>query len=156
MHVGSRRFISFAHGQHHLRTYVSGSTDILGVSQFSFMSFLPRPVHPETGKQRFLKPYLPTFRMLAILTNAALLSAAQTGWKPNVGRKYTGCTVGMEPFESPVFDMTSWPPLMMFSGRTPKCLGRYSTRSAILPTSTDPTCCEMPCAMAGLIVYLAT
>jgi hypothetical protein len=29
------------------------------------------------------------------------------------------------------------------------------TRSARLPTSTEPTSCAMPCVIAGLIVYLA-
>jgi hypothetical protein len=41
------------------------------------------------------------------------------------------------------------------SGFTPKKAGDHSTRSARLPTSTEPIMLGMPCAMAGLIVYLA-
>jgi hypothetical protein len=47
------------------------------------------------------------------------------------------------------------PPLMMSSGFTPKKAGFHNTRSASLPGSTEPTRCAMPCAMAGLMVYLA-
>ena len=47
------------------------------------------------------------------------------------------------------------PPLMISAGFTPKKAGFHSTRSASLPTSTEPTSCAMPWAMAGLIVYLA-
>src|SRR5438105_1466692 len=48
------------------------------------------------------------------------------------------------------------PPLMTSSGRAPKSAGRQSTRSASLPTSTEPTSCAIPCESAGLIVYFAT
>ena len=48
------------------------------------------------------------------------------------------------------------PPLITMSGFTPKKAGFHRTRSASLPTSTEPTMWLMPCAMAGLIVYLAT
>ena len=47
------------------------------------------------------------------------------------------------------------PPLMIIEGLTPKKAGRHNTRSAHLPTSTEPTACEMPWAIAGLMVYLA-
>ena len=47
------------------------------------------------------------------------------------------------------------PPLMMRSGFTPKNAGVQSTRSASLPGSMEPMCRDTPCAMAGLIVYLA-
>ena len=39
------------------------------------------------------------------------------------------------------------PPLMTSSGLTPKNAGFHSTRSASLPTSIEPTCSAMPCAM---------
>ena len=48
------------------------------------------------------------------------------------------------------------PPLMMQSGFTPKNAGDHSTRSAILPFSTEPMSFDTPCAIAGLMVYLAT
>jgi hypothetical protein len=47
------------------------------------------------------------------------------------------------------------PPFMMRNGFTPKNAGFQTTRSASLPCSIEPTICEMPCAMAGLIVYFA-
>ena len=50
---------------------------------------------------------------------------------------------------------TIMPPLMINDGLTPKNAGFHSTRSASLPTSTEPTTEAMPWAMAGLIVYLA-
>ena len=36
-------------------------------------------------------------------------------------------------------------------GFTPKKAGLHKTKSARLPTSTEPTSCESSCAMAGLI-----
>ncbi len=45
---------------------------------------------------------------------------------------------------------------MIISGLTPKKAGDHSTRSASLPFSMEPMCFDMPCAMAGLMVYLAT
>ena len=47
------------------------------------------------------------------------------------------------------------PPSSTISGFTPNMAGFHSTRSARLPTSTEPISFDMPCAMAGLIVYLA-
>src|SRR5690348_8726571 len=46
------------------------------------------------------------------------------------------------------------PPLISRKGLTPKNAGFQSTRSASLPSSIEPTACEIPCAIAGLIVYL--
>jgi hypothetical protein len=48
------------------------------------------------------------------------------------------------------------PPFKTISGLTPKKAGFHSTRSASLPTSTDPTSWARPWAMAGFIVYFAT
>ena len=48
------------------------------------------------------------------------------------------------------------PPFSTSNGLTPKNAGFHSTRSAHLPTSTEPTSCAMPCVIAGLIVYFAT
>ena len=47
------------------------------------------------------------------------------------------------------------PPLIINEGLIPKKAGFHSTRSAILPTSTEPTSRAIPWAIAGLIVYLA-
>ena len=48
------------------------------------------------------------------------------------------------------------PPLMMTAGFAPKNAGFHSTMSASFPTAIDPTSCEMPWVMAGLMVYFAT
>ena len=48
------------------------------------------------------------------------------------------------------------PPFSTTWGRTPKNRGSHSTRSASLPTSTEPTSPSRPWATAGQIVYLAT
>ena len=75
---------------------------------------------------------------------------------PNIGRMCTGCGVGIEALGSPIAAATIAPPLTMIAGFTPKKAGFQSTRSASLPTSIEPTSWAMPCASAGLIVYLAT
>ena len=51
---------------------------------------------------------------------------------------------------------TMAPPFTTQSGLTPKKAGDQTTRSAILPFSTEPMCFDTPCAIAGLIVYFAT
>ena len=74
---------------------------------------------------------------------------------PNIGRGSTGCGVGMEAFASPIAAQAIIPPLITACGRTPKNAGSHSTRSASLPTSTEPISPSSPCAMAGQIVYFA-
>ena len=64
--------------------------------------------------------------------------------------------MGMEASGSPICDQAMKPPFTTSSGRIPKKAGRHSTRSASFPTSTEPTSCDSPWAMAGLMVYLAT
>ena len=59
-------------------------------------------------------------------------------------------------FGSPMAAMAMLPPLRMQKGFTPKKAGFQITMSAHLPTSRLPTSWLMPCAMAGLMVYLAT
>ena len=76
--------------------------------------------------------------------------------EPNIGRKCTGCGVGIEAFGSPIAAKAIMPPLTISDGLTPKNAGFHSTRSASLPGSIEPTSWAMPCAIAGLIVYLAT
>jgi len=45
---------------------------------------------------------------------------------------------------------------MTRSGFTPKKACDHSAKSASFPGSIDPTSCANPCAIAGLMVYLAT
>ena len=47
------------------------------------------------------------------------------------------------------------PPFKIMLGLMPKNAGFHTTRSAHLPTSTLPTSWLMPCAIDGLMVYLA-
>ena len=47
------------------------------------------------------------------------------------------------------------PPFSINDGFTPKKAGFQITKSASLPFSMEPTSCEIPWAMAGLIAYLA-
>ena len=61
----------------------------------------------------------------------------------------------MEAFGSPILAQAIMPPLRINSGFTPKKAGFHKTKSANLPTSTEPIMCDIPCAMAGLMVYLA-
>ncbi len=88
-------------------------------------------------------------------TNAMLVAPIARPWAPNIGRMNTGSGVGIDALASPICAHAMKPPLTTSSGLTPKNSGRHSTRSASLPTSTDPTSCETPWAMAGLIVYFA-
>ena len=67
----------------------------------------------------------------------------------------TGCGVGIDALASPICAHAMKPPFSTSSGFAPKNAGRHSTRSASLPGSMEPTSCASPCAMAGLIVYLA-
>ena len=73
----------------------------------------------------------------------------------NIGRPCTGPGVGIEALASPIWAHTIEPPLITNSGFTPKKPGFHSTRSASLPTSTEPIWESSPWAMAGLIVVLA-
>ena len=73
-----------------------------------------------------------------------------------MGRGSTGWGVGMEALASPMAAHAIIPPLITAWGRTPKNAGSHSTRSASLPTSTDPISASSPWATAGQIVYLAT
>ncbi|MNL46937.1 hypothetical protein D3C87_1696890 [compost metagenome] len=66
-----------------------------------------------------------------------------------------GWGVGIEALGSPIGAAAMEPPSSTISGFTPKKAGFQSTRSARLPTSTEPICWLMPWAMAGLMVYFA-
>ena len=58
--------------------------------------------------------------------------------RKSAGRIRTGCGVGIEAFGSPRAPTTMPPPLITTLGLTPKNFGSQSTRSASLPTSTEP------------------
>ena len=64
--------------------------------------------------------------------------------------------LGLTLFASPIVAQAIIPPLMTAWGRTPKKAGSHKTRSASLPTSTEPTSRASPWVIAGQIVYLAT
>src|SRR5580700_5530938 len=90
------------------------------------------------------------------LTNAMELRPGAEPKAPNIGRIITGWGVGMEALGSPICDHAMKPPLITISGFAPKKAGFHKTKSASLPASTEPMQCAMPCAIAGLIVYLET
>ena len=80
-------------------------------------------------------------------TKCTEVAAAAAGAAPNIGRGSTGCGVGMDAFASPIAAQAIMPPLITACGRTPKNAGSHSTRSASLPTSTEPTSWSSPCAI---------
>src|SRR5216684_2010777 len=135
--------------------YVSGSTVMVGVASFSFMSRLPNWRVLWTATFFFRSPS----RAGTPAANAAAeRNVTEVEWRaamPNIGRYSTGWGVGIDAFGSPIAAQAIIPPFNTSSGLTPKNAGRHNTRSASLPTSIEPTTSEMPWAMAGLIVYLA-
>ena len=72
-------------------------------------------------------------------THATDSNGATAGAAPNIGRGSCGCGVGIDALASPIEAQAIIPPLSVRCGRTPKNAGSHSTRSASLPTSTDPT-----------------
>ncbi len=89
-------------------------------------------------------------------TNVRLVRALARPIAPNIGRMITGWAGGMDAFASPICAHAMKPPFTTISGLMPKNAGFQITRSASFPTSTDPISRAIPCAIAGLIVYLAT
>ena len=81
---------------------------------------------------------------------------ATAGAAANIGRGSSGCGVGIEALASPIVAQAIIPPFSTAWGLTPKKAGSHNTRSANLPTSTEPTSRWSPWAIAGQIVYLAT
>ena len=128
-----------------------------GSASFSGMSALrtPRVSPTATTVGREAEPLEPTSSAAARRTRAS--AAPPRGREPaNIGRISTGCGVGIDALGSPIGAQAIAPPLITSCGRTPKNAGSHSTRSASLPTSTEPTSPSIPCATAGQIVYLAT
>ena len=135
-----------------------GSTSISGVASLSFIAALPMPPR-----------VFSTARSLCA-ARARSRSVVQRGrgdegdgggvQRPAEARRTsggnsTGCGVGIEALGSPICAVGDEPPISTISGFTPKKAGVQSTRSARLPASIEPMCVEMPCAIAGLIVYFA-
>mmetsp|Transcript_1439 Transcript_1439/g.3156 ORF Transcript_1439/g.3156 Transcript_1439/m.3156 type:complete len:239 (-) Transcript_1439:2066-2782(-) len=115
----------------------------------------------ETPSTDFVNPYLS--RTLPISAAAFETKAMDrlSSWPlpdaraPNIGRICTGCGVGILALGSPIWDQDMAPPFTIISGFAPNMLGFHRTRSASFPTSTLPTCWDIPWVMAGLMVYLA-
>ena len=83
-------------------------------------------------------------------------SGAAPASAANCRRPKTGWGVGIDALASPIGAQAIAPPFSTRRGRMPKKAGSQSTRSASLPTATEPTSASMPCATAGQIVYFAT
>src|SRR5277367_955037 len=131
---------------------------MLGVALLWIMSCLPMRRQFLTVAMRFFKPRrcgIPALKE-ASERNVILVGAIAAPKLPNIGRYSTGCGVGMEAFGSPMALQAMNPPFTISSGLTPKNAGFQRTRSASFPDSTDPISAAMPCAIAGLMVYLAT
>ena len=86
-------------------------------------------------------------------TNVIDVLSTASPFAPNMSVYTTGCGVGIEAFASPIFDEQINPPFIIISGFTPNIAGLQRTRSAIFPTSTEPAYSEIPCVIAGFIVY---
>ena len=127
---------------------------IFGSASFSTMSRLPTARQPATAG-RALASRQRAGRQAAWLTKTNAQACERTAvgaeHRPRDDRLRRGNRrVGVAHLRPAMK-----PPLITISGLTPKNAGFHSTRSASLPTSTDPTSCAMPCVMAGLIVYFA-
>ena len=89
--------------------------------------------------------------------NTAVLGKHQQAGRVDVEPTSRRQSAQVAPVESHVIAAAAMkPPLSTRLGLTPKKAGFHSTRSAHLPTSTEPTSCARPLASAGLMVYLAT
>ena len=121
------------------------------------MAALPMERVFSTGTQRRSSPSLrgTSASRAAWERKVRQLGARALPKAANIGRPWTGPGVGIEALASPIWAQTIEPPLITSSGLTPKKPGFQSTRSASLPTSTEPTWLSNPWAIAGLIVTLA-
>src|SRR2546429_7846995 len=139
-------------------TYVSGSTSIRGNALLWIISRLPIERHLPTATARRARPRRrgTSWASAAFDTNVTAAVARARPKAPNIGRESTGWGVGIDAFGSPIAAHAITPPFTTSPGLTPKNAGRQSTRSASLPSSTEPTSAARPWAIAGLIVYLAT
>ena len=81
---------------------------------------------------------------VALVNVLALLASEEEEGKKGERRKRT------------IMAQETMPLLTTCDGLLPNQAGSHSTRSASLPGSRLPTMCDMPWAMAGLMVYLLT
>src|SRR5271165_6045611 len=131
---------------------------MLGVALLWSMSFLPMLRQLRTGLVIFFsasfsgRPEV----IAACERNVMEVAAAAPPKLPNMGRKRTGCGVGMEALGSPMALQAMKPPFTTISGFAPKKAGFHKTRSANFPGSIEPISEDIPWVMAGLMVYLAT
>mmetsp|Transcript_2828 Transcript_2828/g.4115 ORF Transcript_2828/g.4115 Transcript_2828/m.4115 type:complete len:207 (+) Transcript_2828:317-937(+) len=111
-----------------------------------------------TASTCFPRPYLllTSAFTAALDTKAMDVPPTAPGCAPYIGRITTGCGVGMDAFGSPICDHAIVPPLMIISGLDPNLDGFHRTISASFSVSREPTRWDMPWAIAGLMVYLAT
>ena len=121
---------------------VSGSTAIAGSASFSGRSALPSERVSATGTSR--APNAEPVGEAVVERRRrhegdAGRRRATAGAAPNIGRGSTGCGVGIDALASPICAHAIIPPFTTTCGRTPKNAGSHSTRSASLPTSTEPT-----------------
>src|ERR1051325_8636700 len=105
------------------------------------MSALPIVRHLLTATSGFARPRLvrSPASQAACDANVTLVADTAPANAPNIGRKRTGCGVGIDAFASPIAAHAIIPPLTTSAGLTPKNAGRQRTRSAIFPGSIEPT-----------------
>ena len=70
--------------------------------------------------------------------NVTLVVEIARPYAANIGRKCTGCGVGIDAFGSPISAQLITPPLSTILGLAPKNAGSHSTRSATWPTAMRP------------------
>mmetsp|Transcript_31581 Transcript_31581/g.50739 ORF Transcript_31581/g.50739 Transcript_31581/m.50739 type:complete len:235 (-) Transcript_31581:1831-2535(-) len=137
---------------------VSGSTSSWGRALLWTISFLPIPRVFFTASTIFPSPYCCVIPLAAASpdTKAIDIPSAALGEFPYIGRISTGWGVGMDALGSPICAYAMVPPLIIISGLAPKRAGFQRHISASFPGSIDPTKWDMPWALAGFMVYLAT
>ena len=89
-------------------------------------------------------------------TNMIEFVSIDLPYAPNIGLLYTGWGVGIDALGSPIWAQVITPPISTISGFTPKKAVFHKTKSALFPISILPIWVDIPCAIAGLIVYFAT
>ncbi len=120
---------------------VSGFTRMSAIVSLNFRSFLPIVRQRRTGSTARDRPKRPLMSAsyAACETNVAQDEPSALPVAPNMSRYSTGSGVGMDAFASPMRANRIEPPLITISGFAPNNAGCHSTKSAILPTSTEPT-----------------
>mmetsp|Transcript_125600 Transcript_125600/g.349746 ORF Transcript_125600/g.349746 Transcript_125600/m.349746 type:complete len:216 (-) Transcript_125600:1998-2645(-) len=128
-----------------------------GVAELWTMSAFPMFRVDFTAMTCLSRPYLSLTPAPAAAAETKLTQLGPTALPklPNMGRINTGCGVGIEALGSPICAHAIVPPFMTNSGFAPNIAGVQRHMSASFPTSMEPITWLMPCATAGLMVYLA-